>query len=192
MPPGLREAARSTRAAFTLFWPLMALFRAGDPAMGFTLSSGAFHEGGRIPEKYSRKGGNISPPLAWSGVPASATTLALIVDDPDAPSGVFVHWLLYRIPATVSALKEHLPDTPELPDGSRQGRNGFGGVGYGGPQPPSGTHRYVFHLYALDFTPDLAAGASRDELQRAMRGHILQETELVGRYGNTEGAKHAR
>src|SRR5215831_13592143 len=123
MPPGLREAARSTRAAFAVFWPLVALLQAGDPAMGFKLSSGAFHEGGRIPERYSRKGGNISPPLAWSGVPASAKTLALIVDDPDAPSGLFVHWLLYRIPSTVAELKEHLPDTSELPDGSRQGRN---------------------------------------------------------------------
>jgi Raf kinase inhibitor-like YbhB/YbcL family protein len=159
--------------------------------MGFTLSSGAFHDGGRIPEKYSRKGGNISPPLAWSGVPLSAKTLALIVDDRDAPSGLFVHWLLYRIPATVNELKERLPEKAELADGSRQGRNGFGGIGYGGPQPPSGTHRYVFHLYALDFTPDLAAGASRDELEHAMRGHILQEAELVGRYGRTEGAKHA-
>jgi Raf kinase inhibitor-like YbhB/YbcL family protein len=108
--------------------------------------------------------------------------LALIVDDPDAPSGVFVHWLVCRIPAALGKLDEGQPAGPTLRDGIRQGRNGFGEVGYGGPQPPSGTHRYFFHLYALDSELDLPSGFNRDQLDRAIKGHVLEEAQLMGRY----------
>ncbi len=105
----------------------------------------------------------------------------MIMDDPDAPSGVFVHWLLYNIPAQARELQERVPITAALPNGVRQGVNGFGNTGYGGPQPPSGTHRYVFHLYALDSSPDMP-GANRQQLDRAIEGHILEEGRLMGKY----------
>src|SRR5439155_3875618 len=153
--------------------------------MSMKLTSRAFSNGEKIPDRYSRQGGNISPPLVWTQVPANTKSLALTVDDPDAPSGVFVNWLVYGIP----------PDTREfdessLPSGVRQGRNGFGAIGYGGPQPPSGTHRYFFHLYALDQEITVASGASREDLDRAMRGHVLEEAELMGQYGEqTQSAR---
>ena len=104
------------------------------------------------------------------------------MDDPDAPSGVFVHWLVYRMPPEAGELNEGVPASPSLPDGIRQGRNGFGDTGYGGPRPPSGTHRYFFHLYALDSDLNLAPGAAREELDRAMAGHVMEEGHLMGRY----------
>src|SRR6185295_14813947 len=103
-------------------------------------------------------------------------------DDPDAPSGLFVHWLLYRIPAKTTNLEENMAAIAELPNGARQGRNGFGDLGYGGPQPPSGTHRYFFHLYALDVLLTLAPGISRAELDRALDGHVIEEAQMMGRY----------
>lgn len=150
--------------------------------MAFQLTSPAFREGSMIPDKYSKKGGNISPPLAWQEAPEGTKTFALIVDDPDAPSGAFVHWLLYGIPADTAELPEGILSTDALADGSRQGRNGFGDIGYGGPQPPSGTHRYFFHLYALDYIPALPEGANRDELDAALQDHIVAEARLMGRY----------
>ncbi len=155
------------------------------------LSSSAFEHEGVIPGKYSKEGGNISPPLAWLEAPPATKSLALIVDDPDAPSGLFVHWLVYGISPEVTALEEDLPATPKLPNGARQGRNGFGEVGYGGPRPPSGTHRYFFHLYALDTVPDLPAGVSRQELDKAIEGHVLEEAQLMGRYQHREAGFHA-
>jgi Raf kinase inhibitor-like YbhB/YbcL family protein len=150
--------------------------------MSLTLRSDAFEEGGTIPDKHSREGGNISPRLSWSGAPEGTRSLALIVDDPDAPSGVFVHWLLYGIPPSLSGLEENLPANEALRDGMRQGRNGFGDIGYGGPQPPSGTHRYFFHFYALDAALDLRPGVRREELDKAMKGHVLEEAKLMGRF----------
>jgi hypothetical protein len=155
--------------------------------MSMKLTSSAFPDGGLIPDKYSKDGGNISPPLSWTGVPNATKSLALIMDDPDAPSGTFVHWLVYGIPRTVKELQEGLPPTPTLANGARQGRNGFGDLGYGGPQPPSGTHRYIFHLYALDIELDLPAGASREELQRAINDDIIEEAQLMGRYPHHRG-----
>jgi Raf kinase inhibitor-like YbhB/YbcL family protein len=146
------------------------------------LASPAFPDGGLIQDKYSKDGGNISPPLTWIGIPSATKSVALVMDDPDAPSGTFVHWLVYGIPRTVKELQEGLPPTPTLPNGACQGRNGFGDLGYGGPQPPSGTHRYVFHLYALDIDLDLPAGASREELDQAMNDEIIEEARLMGRY----------
>jgi Raf kinase inhibitor-like YbhB/YbcL family protein len=150
--------------------------------MSLKLTSGAFNNAGKIPDRYSKQSGDVSPPLEWEGVQEQAKSLVLIVDDPDAPSGTFVHWLLYAIPPSIHGLKEGVAHTPVVQGGLRQGRNGFGEIGYGGPQPPSGVHRYFFHLYALNKEIDLPPGISRAELDRAMKGHILEQTELMGRF----------
>jgi Raf kinase inhibitor-like YbhB/YbcL family protein len=146
------------------------------------LQSNAFTEGAAIPDKYSREGGNASPPLAWNGVPKNAKSLALVVDDPDAAGGDFVHWLVYNIPPEMTHFEEGASAAMRLPDGARQGKNGFGQTGYGGPQPPSGTHRYVFHLYALDSKLELPPGATRAQLDHAMHGHEIEECSHTGKY----------
>jgi Raf kinase inhibitor-like YbhB/YbcL family protein len=143
----------------------------------------AFREGGLIPPKYTCDGEDVSPPLEWDGVPQGAQSLALIVDDPDAPSGVFVHWLLYDIPARENGLTEGIGVAGPRAGGGTQGRNGFGKTAYGGPCPPSGTHRYYFRLYALDAALGLPAGVTRQELESAMRGHLIAETQMMVRYG---------
>jgi Raf kinase inhibitor-like YbhB/YbcL family protein len=150
--------------------------------MALKLTSRGFQDEGIIPEKYSKDGGNISPPLEWRGAPEGTRSFALVVDDPDAPSGVFVHWLMYGIPPGTTQLEEGASTAGTLAGGVRQGRNGFGGIGYGGPQPPSGTHRYFFHLYALDYEPSLPAGASREEVDAAIKGHTMEEAKLMGKY----------
>jgi Raf kinase inhibitor-like YbhB/YbcL family protein len=155
--------------------------------MSFKLTSGAFHNEGTIPDRHSKQGGNISPPLSWTGMPEGTASLALIVDDPDAPSGVFVHWLVYGIPPETSVLPEHMLPTQHSRKGPRQGLNGFGSLGYAGPQPPSGKHRYVFHLYALDTDTDMPAGLSRQELAGAIEGHIIEEAQLMGLYQHRSG-----
>ncbi|HEY7390891.1 MAG TPA: YbhB/YbcL family Raf kinase inhibitor-like protein [Bryobacteraceae bacterium] len=159
--------------------------------MALKLTSRAFRDESTIPEKHSKNGGNISPGLEWTGVPEGTKSLALIVDDPDAPSGTFVHWLVYGIPPTASELREDMPNTQMLPNGARQGRNDFGEIGYGGPQPPSGVHRYFFHLYALDYEPSLRAGASREEVDRAIDGHAIEDADLMGRYQQREPGMRA-
>jgi Raf kinase inhibitor-like YbhB/YbcL family protein len=146
------------------------------------LFSSAFREGELIAPKYTCDGGDVSPPLEWEGVPESARSLVLIVDDPDAPSGLFVHWLIFDISATENALTEGVGRAGPKAGGGTQGKNGFGKTAYGGPCPPSGTHRYYFHLYALDTTTDLQSGAVRKDVEAAMRGHIIAEAELMGRY----------
>jgi Raf kinase inhibitor-like YbhB/YbcL family protein len=155
------------------------------------LTSRAFQHEGKIPENHSKNGGNVSPALQWTDAPRETVSLALIMDDPDAPSGLFTHWLLYGMDPKTTELPEHLPASGELPNGARQGRNGFGDVGYGGPRPPSGTHRYFFHLYALDTETDLPAGMTRDELEGAIRGHVIAEAELMGRYQARESTRTA-
>jgi Raf kinase inhibitor-like YbhB/YbcL family protein len=157
--------------------------------MSLRLTSPAFQNGGIIPDKYSKQGGNISPHLSWTGVPEGTTSLALIVDDPGAPAGTFVHWLVYGIPPGTTELPEHLQSAKELRSGARQGVNGFGGMGYGGPQPPSGTHRYMFHLYALDTDTDMPAGLTREELDGAIQGHVIEEAQLTGRYQHHSGTR---
>ena len=152
----------------------------------FTLASDAFANGASIPAKYSCIGKNISPALAWGEPPAGTQSFALIMDDPDAPSGTWVHWVLYNIPADMRTLAEDLPVTGKnLPEGQGSpfvGKNSSGIIGYGGPCPPSGTHRYFFKLYALDETVGLLPGANKGELLKAMEGHILAQTELVGTF----------
>lgn len=146
------------------------------------LISPAFAEGQMIPPKYTADGEDVSPPLQWSQLPGGTESLALICEDPDAPVGTWVHWLIWNIPQDAGALAEKIPPQKQLPNGSRQGVNDFGRIGYGGPAPPSGTHRYFFRLYALDTTLDVPAGASRTQLEKAMKGRILAQAQLMGKY----------
>ncbi len=150
--------------------------------MSFELTSTAFATGEPIPRKYTCDGDDISPPLQWSDPPQGTQSFALISDDPDAPMGTWVHWVLYNLPAETRALPEAVPLDADLPDGSRHGQNSWRWLGYGGPCPPGGTHRYFFKLYALDTALDLTAGASKEQLLQAMEGHILAQAEIMGVY----------
>ncbi len=150
------------------------------------LTSVAFKEGLSIPRQYTCDGVNISPPLEWAGVPKSAKTIAIISEDPDAPTGVWVHWLLYNLPSENIGLVENLPNTENLKAGGFQGKNDFGKIGYGGPCPPSGTHHYFFKIYAVDGELPLKAGATKAELEKAMEGHIVLQGQLMGLYRRSE------
>jgi Raf kinase inhibitor-like YbhB/YbcL family protein len=153
--------------------------------MTFTLTSPAFQQGGAIPAPHTCDGTDVSPALHWEGAPEGVASFALIVDDPDAPSGTFVHWVLYDVPGHATELPENVGPSPELENlgETRQGKNGFGGVGYKGPCPPAGgPHRYFFRLYALDARLGLAPGAPRDEVEGGMEGHVLGAAELMGTY----------
>ena len=147
------------------------------------LKSRAFAHGASIPARHTCDGPDLSPPLEWSDAPAPAKSFALISDDPDAPGGTWVHWVAWNIPAGARALPEGVPQKASLPDGTTQGTNDFDRVGYGGPCPPSGTHRYLFRLYALDAALSLPPAAGKSELEKAMKGHILARAELLGKYG---------
>src|SRR4030081_2388328 len=140
------------------------------------ITSSAFQEGGNIPFKFACDGANVNPPLHIDQVPAEAKSLALIVDDPDAPGGTFVHWLVWNIDPKTSDIAEN-----RVPPNAVQGKNGFGKSGYGGPCPPSGTHRYYFRVYALDVV-QVQGGSTRADLDRAMPGHIIGQGQLMGRY----------
>ncbi len=144
------------------------------------MSSSAFAPGEPIPKVYTCDDKNISPPLAWTEPPSGAKGLALIADDPDA--GGFVHWVVYNLPASARGLPESVPSGPDISGGGKQGKNTFGKVGYGGPCPPSGTHHYVFRLYALDAVLNLADGASANDVKAALQGHVLTQAELIGTY----------
>ena len=147
------------------------------------LTSTAFAEGKDIPTRHTCDGPDLSPALKWSGVPAAAKALALIADDPDAPVGTWVHWVLYDLPVTVAELPEGVAKTPSIPAGAKQGLNDFKRSGYGGPCPPRGKpHRYFFKLYALDAPVGLKPGATKQELERAMDKHVLAEAQLMGTY----------
>jgi Raf kinase inhibitor-like YbhB/YbcL family protein len=157
--------------------------------MALALTSTAFVHEGAIPVAYTCQGKDVSVPLAWSGVPEGARSLALVVDDPDAPDPAapkmtWVHWVLYNIPPSATGLPEGVP-AGQLPKGTLEGRNDWGRTGWGGPCPPVGRHRYFFKLYALDVVlPDLGT-PDKKRLERAMQGHVLAKQELVGTY-----AKH--
>jgi len=150
------------------------------------ITSPAFREGDSIPKQFTRDGADKSPALQFEEVPDKAKSLALIVDDPDAPNGTFTHWILFNITPTTHEIREDAP-----PVMATQGRNDWGDIGYGGPKPPSGEHRYYFKLCALDTVLSLSRGAKRSEVDEAMNGHILDEAELMGRYASAEmvGAK---
>jgi Raf kinase inhibitor-like YbhB/YbcL family protein len=155
---------------------------AEEGKMTLTISSSAFNEGQNIPVKYTCKGEDVSPPLAWGQGPEGTRCFALILDDPDAPMGTFTHWVLYNLPAEARGLAENASGRG-LPAAAVQGKNGAGGSGYLGPCPPPGKpHRYQFTLYALDSTLGLKAGASKKQLLEAMQGHILEQGRLTGLY----------
>jgi len=146
------------------------------------LTSTAFSEGGMITAQYTCNGPDVSPPLNWEDVPEETKSMALIADDPDAPVGTWVHWVLYNLPTDSRELQEDLPKTKVLPNGAMQGTNDFRKIGYNGPCPPGGTHRYFFKLYALDELVDLNPGARKKDLLDAMKGHILAECQLMGKF----------
>ncbi|GIX49181.1 MAG: UPF0098 protein [Candidatus Tectimicrobiota bacterium] len=155
----------------------------GGAAMAFSLQSSAFAPGATIPKKYTCDGPDVSPPLRWSDPPAGTKSFALIMDDPDAPVGTWVHWVLYDLPPTLRELPEDVPKTETLASGAKQGLNDFRRVGYGGPCPPRGpAHRYFFKLYALDSALQLAPRATKKQVEAAMAGHVLAQAELMGRY----------
>jgi Raf kinase inhibitor-like YbhB/YbcL family protein len=152
--------------------------------MKIELTSSAFAEGETIPKSYTGDGKDISPRLQWADPPEGAKSFALICDDPDAPRGTWVHWVLFNLPNDLRTLDEAVPTQETLTNGARQGKNDFGAIGYGGPAPPRGKpHRYYFKLYALDQMLDLSAGATKDQLLAAIKGHVLAEGQLMGRYG---------
>jgi Raf kinase inhibitor-like YbhB/YbcL family protein len=152
-----------------------------EAEMALSLSSRAFTEGSKIPVQYTCDGQDISPSLAWGEPAPNTKSLALIVDDPDA-AGVFTHWVIFNIPANVRQLAENITGEERLQNGALQGRNDFGNIGWGGPCPPRGSHRYVFKIYALDRSLDLKSGASKKQLLGAMEGHILEQGQLIGVY----------
>jgi Raf kinase inhibitor-like YbhB/YbcL family protein len=150
------------------------------------ISSPAFGDGDRIPVNQTADGTNLSPELRWAGAPQNTRSFALICEDPDAPRGTWTHWVLFNVPADTTSYAEGVPAAGELPDGARQGKNDFGKIGYGGPSPPGGKpHRYYFKLYALDTKLDLPAGAGKDQVLGAMKGHVLAEGQLLGHYGRS-------
>jgi Raf kinase inhibitor-like YbhB/YbcL family protein len=152
-----------------------------EAPMTLAITSTAFAQGQPIPAIYSCDGRNTSPPLAWSGVPSGTKSFALIMDDPDAPMGTYVHWVIYNIPSAATGLPEATAKDAKLPDGSVQGPNSSGRTGYAGPCPPGGTHRYFFKLFALDVTLDIPR-AGKDDLLKVIQDHILAQGELMGTY----------
>jgi Raf kinase inhibitor-like YbhB/YbcL family protein len=182
-----RLTAFFAMAATVLVWsffPTSSYSRQKAADGHFRLESAAFRAGGFIPRKYTCSGDNVSPPFSWTGTPAGTKSFALIVADPDAPSGVWIHWIVYNIQPSARELPQSVPKTGEIKGGARQGTSSFQEVGYGGPCPPPGdAHHYHFMLYALDTRLSLSAGATRDQVDDAMKGHILAKTETVGLYG---------
>jgi len=169
----------------SFLWPSGKFFaqEKGGP-MALHLISPDFSDGEVIPKKFTCDAQDVSPKLEWKGPPANTESFALIMDDPDAPGGTWVHWVLYDVPADAREFPERLPSQEQLASGARQGRNDFGKIGYGGPCPPPGKpHRYFFKLYALDTKLNLKPGATKADLERTMKSHIVAHSELVGKYG---------
>jgi len=155
----------------------------GAKKMGtITVTGQAFNHMQPIPPQYTCDGADISPPLTWNNVPPAAKSIALICDDPDAPAGTWVHWVVYGLPPAIDSLPENVPKTDTIPGGGIQGKNDFQRVGWNGPCPPGGTHRYFFKIYALDIMLNLPAGKTKTAIEKAMKGHILAQGELVGTY----------
>ena len=154
----------------------------GGKKVEIVVTSTAFTEGGMIPKEHTCDGGDVSPPLAWTGIPKGTKTLALICDDADAPRGTWVHWVAFNIPSSVKELPAKVPSEKTFDGGAKHGVNDFLKLGYGGPCPPAGTHRYYFRLFALDRELALDSGIAKGQLLKAMEGHILAEGQLMGRY----------
>ena len=151
-------------------------------AMKLSIRSSAFEEGELIPKKYTCDGEDVSPPLSWTQLPKETKSIVLICDDPDAPMGTWVHWVLFGLSPDTLELPEDIPDEKEILGGAKHGLNDFRKYGYGGPCPPGGTHRYFFKLYAVDTHIDLNAGATKNEVLNAIKGNIVAEGQLMGRY----------
>lgn len=152
-------------------------------ASSFMLASPAFSEGGRIPDRHTCTAEDLSPRLNWSGVPSGTQSFALVVEDPDAPSGTFIHWVIYNLPATLTSLPEGVPRTEQLANGASQGIGDFGSIGYRGPCPPRGKpHRYFFLLRALDTQLTPKPQMTRVQLEKEIQGHVLAEGRLMGTY----------
>ena len=148
-----------------------------------SISADGFKEGGTIPDEFTCNGKDISPSLSWEGIPAGTKSISLIMDDPDCSEGTFVHWVLYNIPPETRKMPKGIPHNKTLADGSMQGMTDFGRAGYGGPCPPPGKpHRYYFKVYALDIILVLPPAVSKNQLENAMKGHILASGELTGKY----------
>ena len=151
-------------------------------SMSITIECSAFAQNKAIPSKYTCDGPDISPPLAWKNIPEKTKSLVLICDDPDAPVGTWVHWVCYDMPPATTLLPEGVPKSDSIPNGGKQGITDFGSIGYGGPCPPSGTHRYFFKIYALDKELGLPAGKTKKDIEQAMKGHVLAQGQLIGMY----------
>ena len=155
----------------------------GGETMALALTSGSFNSGADIPKKFTCEGQDASPALAWNSAPQGTVSFALIVDDPDAPAGTWVHWIVYDLPASTQQLPEGVAKTDEVSGGGRQGINDFRKTGYGGPCPPPGKpHRYFFKIYALDSMLNLKPRASKKDVEQAMKGHVLAQAELMGKF----------
>jgi Raf kinase inhibitor-like YbhB/YbcL family protein len=174
-------------------WPCLLGFallllggcKGGSP-VALQVTSPAFAEGENIPVKHTADGDDVSPELHWGGIPSNTQSIALVCEDPDAPRGTWTHWVLFNLPPDKTMLAEGVSTEKELPDGTRQGKNDFGKMGYGGPSPPKGKpHRYYFKLYSLDTKLNLAGGATRQQLLDAIKGHVVAEGQLMGQYGRS-------
>lgn len=171
-----------TSALCILFLTVDNIFAKEETTM--QIKSSAFENNGVIPKKYTCDGADVSPPLTWTKAPAGTKSIALICDDPDAPMGTWVHWVLYGLSPDTTSLSENVPKEKEVLNGAKQGITDFRRIGYGGPCPPRGpAHRYFFKVYALDVELNLPSGATKKDLEKAMKGHILAQGELVGKYG---------
>jgi Raf kinase inhibitor-like YbhB/YbcL family protein len=160
------------------------LLNASRADVSFQISTNAFSLNESIPQKFTCDGNDVSPQLTWTDPPVTTQSFALIMDDPDAPAGTWVHWILYNLPPNTRELPENVPNREQLSNGAHQGRNDFHKIGYGGPCPPAGKpHRYFFRLYALDAKLNLKLGASKADIERAMKAHIRAQSELIGLYG---------
>jgi Raf kinase inhibitor-like YbhB/YbcL family protein len=163
----------------------LVLAEARGGGMSLLITSSAFSAGQNIPKQYTCDGPDVSPQLSWKDAPAGTKRFALIVDDPDAPGGTWVHWVLFNLPGGAHELPEGVEKKEQLASGALQGRNDFRKIGYNGPCPPPGKpHRYLFKLYALDATLDLKGGASKADVERAIKGHVLGQGELMGKFGH--------
>lgn len=187
MPRNLTRAAiisMCVTSAVLVFNVEAALRRDAKGApMSLQISTTAFSPNESIPPKFTCDGNNVSPQLTWTGAPETTQSFALIMADPDAPAGTWVHWVLYNLPPDTRELAENVPNREQLPDGARQGRNDFKKIGYGGPCPPAGKpHRYFFKLYSLDTKLHLRLDASKADVERAMTDHIRAQAQLIGFY----------
>lgn len=179
----MKKAVSYLIAVLILIYPLAVNAEMkGGKDMKINVGSAAFTEGEMIPRQYTCDGADISPPLSWSTLPEGTKSIAIIADDPDAPAGTWVHWLVYNLPPDLKGLPENMPAQNTLANGGIQGMTDFRRIGYGGPCPPRGTHRYFFKVYAIDTMLNLDPGAIKKRLLVSMEEHILAEGELMGKY----------